>query len=194
MELDELKTKWHELDGRLDCADVKIDRLTARVAAGKITSAKQRLARMLRMQLFLLAMLPLLFSGILRSDGNAGSDVAVQVLLGLFVMAMLGRQVFLIVRLARIDPVKQSVLEACAAVVRFRSCFLAGVVIGIALGVPFLVAFGIYVGRFTTPYVLYGFWTGLTVGVPLGVRVFLRMRREIDVLREALHDVDGQAL
>ena len=45
MELDELKTKWHELDGRLSCADTKIDRLTAEVSAGKITSAKQRLAR-----------------------------------------------------------------------------------------------------------------------------------------------------
>ena len=45
MELDELKTKWHELDGRLSCADTKIDRLTAEVSAGKITSAKQRLAQ-----------------------------------------------------------------------------------------------------------------------------------------------------
>ena len=191
MELDDLKNKWRELGDRLDCADVKIDRLTAEVAAGKFIPAKQRLARMLRMQLLLLAFLPLPFSNILRYADNAGSDIAVQVLLGLFILAMLGRQVFLIVRLAGIDPVKQSVREACAAVVRFRSCFLVGVVIGIALGVPFLVAFGIYASKFTTPYVLYGFWAGLAVGVPLGVRIFLRMRSEINALRAALQDTEG---
>ena len=191
MELDDLKNKWRELDGRLDCADVKIDRLTAEVAAGKFIPAKQRLARMLRMQLLLLAFLPLPFSNILRYADNAGSDIAVQVLLGLFILAMLGRQVFLIVRLAGIDPVKQSVRDACAAVVRFRSCFLVGVGIGIVLGVPFIVAFGIYASKFTTPYVLYGFWVGLAVGVPLGVRVFLRMRNEINALRAALQDTEG---
>ena len=62
MELDELKTKWHELDGRLSCADTKIDRLTAEVSAGKITSAKQRLARTIRLGIFLLAALPLALS------------------------------------------------------------------------------------------------------------------------------------
>ena len=64
MELDELKTKWHELDGRLSCADTKIDRLTAEVSAGKITSAKQRLARTIRLGIFLLAALPLCFANL----------------------------------------------------------------------------------------------------------------------------------
>ena len=76
MELDELKTKWHELDGRLSCADTKIDRLTAEVSAGKITSAKQRLARTIRLGIFLLAVLPLCFANISRT-GEADPGTAV---------------------------------------------------------------------------------------------------------------------
>lgn len=190
MELDDLKTKWRELDERLDDADVKIDRLTAEVAAGKFTSAKQRLARILRMQLFLVAVLPMLFMNIFRYGDNPDAGIAVKVLLALFIMAMLGRQVFLIITLSQIRPGTQSVREACAAVLRFRRWFLVGVVAGIALGAPFLIALGFYMSALTTPYMLYGFWAGLVVGIPLGVRIFLRMRNEINALRNALRDVD----
>ena len=103
MELDELKTKWHELDGRLSCADTKIDRLTAEVSAGKITSAKQRLARTIRLGIFLLAVLPLCFANISRT-GEADPGTAVKATLALFIFAMLARQIALLVLLARIEP------------------------------------------------------------------------------------------
>ena len=103
MELDELKTKWHELDGRLSCADTKIDRLTAEVSAGKITSAKQRLARTIRLGIFLLAVLPLCFANIFRT-GEADPGTAVKATLVLFIFAMLARQIALLVLLARIEP------------------------------------------------------------------------------------------
>ena len=100
MELDELKTKWHELDGRLSCADTKIDRLTAEVSAGKITSAKQRLARTIRLGIFLLAVLPLCFANIFRT-GEADPGTAVKATLVLFIFAMLARQIALLVLLAQ---------------------------------------------------------------------------------------------
>ena len=99
MELDELKTKWHELDGRLSCADTKIDRLTAEVSAGKIISAKQRLARTIRLGIFLLAVLPLCFANISRT-GEADPGTAVKATLALFIFAMLARQIALLVLLA----------------------------------------------------------------------------------------------
>ena len=151
MELDELKTKWHELDGRLSCADTKIDRLTAEVSAGKIISAKQRLARTIRLGIFLLAVLPLCFANISRT-GEA---------------------------------------ETCAAVLRFRTCFLWGVGAGIVLGVPLLISLGFYVGSLTSPYVFYGFVAGLIVGLPLSVRIFLRMMGDINALRAALRETEG---
>ena len=190
MELDELKTKWHELDGRLSCADTKIDRLTAEVSAGKITSAKQRLARTIRLGIFLLAALPLCFANLFRT-GEADPGTAVKATLALFIFAMLARQIALLVLLARIEPGNRTVRETCAAVLRFRTCFLWGVGAGIALGVPLLILLGFYMGSLTSPYVFYGFVAGLIVGLPLGVRIFLRMMGDINALRAAAyHAVD----
>ena len=107
MELDELKTKWHELDGRLSCADTKIDRLTAEVSAGKITSAKQRLARTIRLGIFLLAALPLCFANLFRT-GEADPGTAVKATLALFIFAMLARQIALLVLLALLLRRRQS--------------------------------------------------------------------------------------
>ena len=183
MELDELKTKWHELDGRLSCADTKIDRLTAEVSAGKIISAKQRLARTIRLGIFLLAVLPLCFANISRT-GEADLGTAVKATLALFIFAMLARQIALLVLLARIEP------GAGTAVLRFRTCFLWGVGAGIVLGVPLLISLGFYVGSLTSPYVFYGFVAGLIVGLPLSVRIFLRMMGDINALRAALRDVE----
>ena len=189
MELDELKTKWHELDGRLSCADTKIDRLTAEVSAGKITSAKQRRARTIRLGIFLLAVLPLCFANISRT-GEADPGTAVKATLALFIFAMLARQIALLVLLARIEPGAGTVRETCAAVLRFRTCFLWGVGAGIVLGVPLLISLGFYVGSLTSPYVFYGFVAGLIVGLPLSVRIFLRMMGDINALRAALRDVE----
>ena len=189
MELDELKTKWHELDGRLSCADTKIDRLTAEVSAGKIISAKQRLARTIRLGIFLLAVLPLCFANISRT-GEADLGTAVKATLALFIFAMLARQIALLVLLARIEPGAGTVRETCAAVLRFRTCFLWGVGAGIVLGVPLLISLGFYVGSLTSPYVFYGFVAGQIVGLPLSVRIFLRMMGDINALRAALRDVE----
>ena len=186
MELDELKTKWHELDGRLSCADTKIDRLTAEVSAGKIISAKQRLARTIRLGIFLLAVLPLCFANISRT-GEADPGTAVKATLALFIFAMLARQIALLVL---IEPGAGTVRETCAAVLRFRTCFLWGVGAGIVLGVPLLISLGFYVGSLTSPYVFYGFVAGLIVGLPLSVRIFLRMMGDINALRAALRETD----
>ena len=96
----------------------------------------------------------------------------------------------LLVLLARIEPGNRTVRETCAAVLRFRTCFLWGVGAGIALGVPLLILLGFYMGSLTSPYVFYGFVAGLIVGLPLGVRIFLRMMGDINALRAALRETD----
>ena len=58
------------------------------------------------------------------------------------------------------------------------------------LGVPLLISLGFYVGSLTSPYVFYGFVAGLIVGLPLSVRIFLRMMGDINALRAALRDVE----
>ena len=135
-------------------------------------------------------MLPLCFANIFRS-GEADPGTAVKATLVLFIFAMLARQIALLVLLARIEPGAGTVRETCAAVLRFRTCFLWGVGAGIVLGVPLLILLGFYVGSLTSPYVFYGFVAGLIVGLPLGVRIFLRMMGDINALRAALRETEG---
>lgn len=189
MELDELKTKWHELDGRLSCADTKIDRLTAEVSAGKIISAKQRLARTIRLGIFLLAVLPLCFANISRT-GEADPGTAVQGDAGALYLRHAGAADRAAGAAGADRAGSGTVRETCAAVLRFRTCFLWGVGAGIVLGVPLLISLGFYVGSLTSPYVFYGFVAGLIVGLPLSVRIFLRMMGDINALRAALRDVE----
>ena len=135
-------------------------------------------------------MLPLCFANISRT-GEADPGTAVKATLALFIFAMLARQIALLVLLARIEPGAGTVRETCAAVLRFRTCFLWGVGAGIVLGVPLLISLGFYVGSLTSPYVFYGFVAGLIVGLPLSVRIFLRMMGDINALRAALRETEG---
>ena len=188
MEFDDLKAKWRELDGRLADTDRKTDLLAAEVAAGKITPAKERVARETKRGIFLLIILPALCAGIFR-HGETKPGVAVIVFFALFIGVMLVRQVVLLRMLAQIDPGVQSVRETCAAVLRFRTAFLAGVGVGVVLAVPLLVLLGVFMGSQGSPYMLYGFLAGLIVGIPIGVRIFLRMIGDINRMRTALRDV-----
>lgn len=190
MELDDLKTKWRELDERLGRTDVKIDKLAAEVAGGKFISARQQLIRINRIGIFLLMCMPLWMGHISSCTSATSLGISLNVLGAFFIFAMLIRQIILLVLLRRINPERQSVREVCAAVLRFRRCFFAGVVIGIGLGVPFLVLIGIRANEMSGPYTFYGFVTGLIIGLPLGIRIFIRVLREIRTLRTALQDTE----
>ena len=63
--------------------------------------------------------------------------------------------------------------------------------VGVPLAVLWVVWLGVLLWHRGDTYVLYGFATGLVVGLPLGVAVFLRNCREIDALRQALEDAEA---
>lgn len=186
MELDDLKTSWRALDERFARTDARIDRLAACVAAGKVTSSLEWLRRRTRLFLFLLASVPFSFVALFRRMPDLHST-GLSVALGLFVCTMLFRQVFLLVLLERIRPERQSVSALCRAVLHFRRCFLWGVVAGVALALPLFALLGCRLAAMPDAEpLLWGFLTGLVLGAVVGLRVFLRMLREIGVLRDAL--------
>lgn len=186
MELDDLKTSWRDLDERLARTDARIDRLAASVAARKVSSSLDWLRRRTTLFLLLVGMLPLGFVQLFRQF-DEGPTTAVSVCMGLFVCAMLFRQVLLLVLLQRIRPELQSVRALCRAVLHWRRCFLWGVVVGVVLVIPLFVSlFAFFAGQPQDDYLLWGFFAGLALGAAVGVRVFLKMLREIDALRDAL--------
>lgn len=188
MEFDDLKSSWRDLDARFSRADARIDRLAASIAAGKVASSLEWLRRRTFLFLLLLASLPFGFASLFRRFPESPST-ALYVALGLFVCAMLARQLVLLVLLGRIRPERQSVRDLCCAVLRLRRCFLWGVAAGLVLAVPLVVSFGCWLAPMADARpLLWGFAGGLIAGCAIGLRVFLRMLREIDSLQTAVEE------
>lgn len=184
MELEDLKSQWRELDRRMAGADAKIERLTAHLTAGKCTTSLQRLKRMHRLALAILALLPFCYIRM----GGASFGLATHALLIVFIGAMAIMQVVLLTLLGKIDVATQSTAEVCAAVIRYRKGYLAGVMAGVTLAAALFVFLGIAVKNQASPYVLYGLGAGLIVGLPLGTRIFLRAMEQIAALQASLRD------
>lgn len=203
MELEELKNEWRLLDGHLEGMERRMGRLTAEVATGTFRSSRDRLRLRFRLINVVAVLLPFNFWGVfcrhagaagLRPDagGSALRPDAGLLLAGvtLFSLFVLVRHLLLLDRLRRIDPARQTLREACEAVVRFRRFWL----LGVALGAPFAALLVVWLGVLLwgeEPGVWYGFAAGLLVGLPLGLCLFLRIRREIDALQRALESADA---
>lgn len=186
MELEKLKSSWQALDCRLDDIDRRLDALASAVASGRIVSSLDRLRRINRLLFFPLAMLPLFFASLFR---HIQPSTALSVSFGTFLLAMVARQILLVVLLDRIRPERQTVREMCLAVLRLRRCFLWGVAAGIGLAVPLLCLLAWHLAQFVDAApLLWGFAAGIVCGVGIGIRMFLRINSEIDALRSALDE------
>lgn len=190
MELETLKENWRALDARVGELDERLSDMAAAVVRKRLVSASERLRRRLRLGIVLCCCLPLnLWTLLGRAQERPGIELLLP--LGVFVAAVLVRQLLLLDRLRRIDPLGQSVREASLAAVRFRRCFVVGVAAGVCLVIPLLVGLGLCLLRQGNVCAVWGFVTGLAVGVPIGVRVYLKMRRDVDLLQQALDDLDA---
>ena len=191
MELEELKSEWQRLDSRLDRMEQRMGRLTAGVVSGAFRSSYDRLQRRFRLIIVVALPLPMNFWGAFCRYGAAAETMPLLAATCLFALAVVIQNLLLQDRLRRIDPVGQTLREACAAVIRLRRLYLRGVAVGVPLAVLWVVWLGVLLWHRGDTYVLYGFATGLVVGLPLGVAVFLRNCREIDALRQALEDAEA---
>ncbi len=197
MELNDLQNQWQALDARLSRVETKLNVMTTNVVSGNFTSSKAWLQRRFRMDLVAVACGLLLFALLLhrlpQPGWSAADRIVATVLFALFgLLIVFGFVKALILRrsLEYIDTRQMSVRDLCAAVLRFRRLFLAFAMVGLTLGVPIAVLFGYYIGRMTTPYMFYGFLTGVVIGLPLGVRRCMRTIREINALRAAVQTDD----
>lgn len=191
MELEEMKNEWRRLDGRLESMEKRLDRMTLGITSGTFRSSFDRLRWRFRLCILLAVLLPVNFwAGFCRPD----SGPEMMWLLGgtcLFAVLALLQHVRLLDCLSRIDLAGQNLREACAAVIRLRRLFLRGVATRIPLAVLWLAWLGAVLWRGGNTYILYGFVMGLLVGLPLGLSVFLRIRREIDTLQHALEEAEA---
>ena len=193
MELENLRDSWRAANeaGAPLCgrSEDDLQRIAARVAAGNVHTSVQRLLLRWRLCSIVLVLLPVQLLPQLQG-GVAAIRYAAWGLLGIFVAAACTRIFRLQHLVRRIDPATRSLRDTCTAVVRLRRCFLRGVAVNTTLAVLLLGTIALHQWQLHRAHWLYGFGLGLCIGIPLGIRLFFRMLQELELLSDALRNLD----
>ncbi len=185
MELEELKQNWNIMEERLGRLEMdQRQQLNNKV----VSKVKQVQDRVLRRFTVLVLCLPFMSWLLVRNQAYDFS-VLTWVLLFLFVVVILARQLTWMLLLRKIDCLKMTVREACLAESRFRMSFKVGIAVSVLCAVPLLASMIWDMSQMGNRYMLIGVWTGLVVGLLIGIRVFLKAWSGIKELKEAITDL-----
>ncbi|MCD8093774.1 MAG: hypothetical protein LUF01_13500 [Bacteroides sp.] len=186
MELEDLKKDWNEMEERLGRLEMETHQLKHKAVNSKVEQMRKRL---LLRQTFFVLFLPWFFYQIVRNSEFDFSTLTWS-LLGVFIVAILVRQLVWLLLLRKIDCLRQTVREVCLVENRFRLSFKVGIVGCLICAIPLLVSLIWDIAGMGDKYLLIGAWTGLAVGLLLGIRLFLKAWRGVKELREAIADLE----
>lgn len=186
MELEDLKKNWNVMEERLGRLEIENRKLLHKAVKSKVEQMRQKL--LLRLT-FIVFLMPMLLWQITRQDEFEFSPLTWG-LVGVFLLVILIRQCTWAYLLNRIDCGRMAVREVCLAEARFRQSFKLGIAVSVLLAIPMLVSMIGDMIRFGNPYIVYGAWTGLVVGLILGLRLFFRAWNGVKELREAIADLE----
>ena len=185
MELEELKQNWNIMEEKLGRLEMEQrQQLNSKV----VSKVKQVQDRVLRRFTVLVLCLPLMSWFLVRNQVYDFS-VLTWILLFLFVVVILARQLTWMLLLRKIDCLKMSVREVCLAESRFRMSFKVGIAVSVLCGVPLLASMIWDMSQMGDRYILIGAWTGLVIGLLIGIRLFLKAWSGIKELKEAITDL-----
>ncbi|WP_303208774.1 hypothetical protein [Bacteroides oleiciplenus] len=185
MELEELKQNWNIMEERLGRLEMEQRQQQNNKVVSKV---KQVQDRVLRRFTIVVICLPLL-CWLLVHNRAYDFSVLTWILLFLFVAVILARQFAWMVLLRRIDCLKMTVREVCLAEGRFRMSFKVGIAVSVLCAVPLLASMIWDMSRMGDRYLLIGAWTGLAVGLIIGLRLFFKAWSGVKELREAIADL-----
>ena len=161
MELEELKQNWNIMEERLGRLEMEQRQQLNNKVVSKV---KQVQDRVLRRFTIVVLCLPF-FSWHIVHNQMCDFSMLTWTLLFLFVAVILARQLTWMLLLRKIDCLKMTVREVCLAESRFRMSFKVD------------------------HYLLIGVWTGLVVGMLIGIRLFLKAWSGIKELKEVITDL-----
>ncbi len=190
MDLENLRDSWRTYAPCNERSEADWERMTAQATAGKMRSSTQRLLRRWRVIIIVAAMLPFQLLPQLRGSGDSPTAFATTILLTLFIGSVLWRFFRLRDLLQKIDPATYSLRETCVAVIRLRRNFLHGVALNAVLAALLLGTLAFHQWQMNRPDWLYAFGIGLFIGIPIGINIFCRTLQDIEVLSNALRNVD----
>ena len=190
MELEELKQNWNIMEERLGRLEMEQRQQQNSKVVSKV---KQVQDRVLRRFTVLVLCLPLMSWFLVRNQVYDFSVLTwillTWILLFLFVVVILARQLTWMLLLRKIDCLKMTVREVCLAESRFRMSFKVGIAVSVLCGVPLLASMIWDMSQMGDRYILIGAWTGLVIGLLIGIRLFLKAWSGIKELKEAITDL-----
>ena len=185
MELEDLKKNCSEMEERLGRLEMENRQLQHKTVNSKVEQMKKRL---LLRQTFFVLFLPWFFYQVVRNSGFDFSTLTWS-LLGVFIVAILLRQLIWLLLLRKVNCMEQTVREVCLAESRFRISFKIGIAACMVCAIPLLISLIWDIAGMGDRYLLYGAWAGLVVGLLLGIRLFLKAWRGVKELREAIREI-----
>lgn len=186
MELEEMKKNWNAMEERLGKLEMDTRELLNKTVDNKVKQMRQRLFFRLT---FIVFFLPFFLWALVR-HADYDFSVLTWTFMSLFVVVVALRQFAWMWLLSRIDCLKMSVREVCLAESRFRMAFKIGIAVSVLCGIPLLASMIWDMSSFGDRYILIGAWTGLCIGLLLGLRLFFKAWRGVKELREAIMDLN----
>lgn len=185
MELEELKQNWNIMEEKLGRLEMEQRQLLNKTVNSKV---KQVQDRVLRRFTIVVICLPFFCWYIIHKQ-MCDFSLSTWILLFLFVAVIIARQFTWMLLLRKIDCLKMTVREVCLAESRFRMSFKVGIAVSVLCAVPLLASMIWDMAEFGNRSILIGAWTGLVVGLLIGLRLFFKAWSGIKELREAISDL-----
>lgn len=198
MELEDLKKNWELVEKRLERLEQQQEqeqqhRGRRQPDYDAMQDTVKRMKRRIGWQSSILCLVPLNFW--LASQNYTGGlfSTWTWAIITLFIGVGAAKLIYRWRLLERLDSQHLPVREACIAANRFRQSFKTGTMFGIACALPLLVSiwldFSSAGDAQVSKYLQEGFLAGLLIGIPLGVRVFLRAWREVKELQRQVEEL-----
>lgn len=187
MELDELKSKWKELDKHVNAQDEKIRELTDLVITNKV---KFPLAMLRRHCLVSVCFIPFLLPFFFWAYDFVGLNcpewqkMLLYVLTWVFVVYCFAREVYFIFDLKDINIGRESAMEALKRIIKFRKHYNNGVLIAAVIGAVFI---WVMLCSFDSVFLLGGF-VGLIIGSIFANKMYKKYILAINEMEQALQE------
>jgi len=185
MELEDLKKDWTDMEERLGKLEMEHRELMNKTIVSKVEQVRERV---LRRFLIVVFCLPFLCWFMVRHQAFNFS-LLTWILMFVFVAVITARQITWWWLLKSIDCLKMTVRDVCLTENRFRMSFKIGIAVSVVCAIPLLASMMWDMSKAGDQYVLIGMWTGLFVGLLIGIRLFFRAWRGVKELREAIADL-----
>lgn len=183
MNLEELKRSWQEMSVRIDKLEEDNRRLTTELAAGKASSAQQRLKKSVRISGCAGIILPVLAPFLVLS---LNFPVWVAVIYAFFGIVMSVLDFAFAHYIGKYNYLAMPIVDSLQHAIQIQRYLNYLQSFGIIVGMSVILIMGFFVFRDTEYDIWIGMLVGFIVGIVFGIKKFITIRRDTRMIRDEL--------